>query len=261
METPLISVIIPSYNKIDFISKTLDSILRQNYSSYEVIVQDGGSTDGTLEVIQKYAKQYPNIFKIESKRDNGQTSAINIGFSKATGEIFTYINADDIYLQGTFFEIAREYLKNPQALWFVGRGKVINGKSREIAKFSTWYKNLLLSLNSKLCLLITNYLIQPSVFITRETYKKYGPFMGLTNGVVMEYGLWLKLSKVSMPVIINKTLSAFRITEGNISSIAYKDTLKEDELIVRKYTKNKVILFLHKLHNLLRVITIKAINS
>jgi glycosyltransferase involved in cell wall biosynthesis len=261
METPKISIVIPSYNKEAYISKTLDSILMQSYSSYEIIVQDGGSTDGTFEIVKEYAKKYPKIFTIESKNDNGQTNAINIGFSKASGEIITYINADDIYLQGAFFEIAKNYLKKPQALWFAGCGRVINRKGREIAEFSTWYKNFLLSLNSKFCLLVTNYLFQPSVFITRGTYEKYGPFTGLKNGVVMEYGLWLKLSKISMPIILKDTLSAFRITEGNISSIAYKDTLKEDESIVRKYTKNKFILFWHKFHNLLRVITIKAINS
>jgi glycosyltransferase involved in cell wall biosynthesis len=260
METPLISVIIPSYNKIDFISKTLDSVLRQNYSSYEIIVQDGGSTDGTFEVIESYAKKYPKVFKIESKNDNGQTNAINIGFSKAKGEIITYINADDVYTSKAFIEIAKAYLENPEVLWFVGRGKVIDRKGKEIAKATTWYKNLLLSLNSRFFLLVTNYMIQPSVFLTKEAYEKYGPFTGLTNGVVMEYSLWLKLSKVSMPKVIKKTLSAFRITEGNISSISYKNTLKEDESIVRKFTKNKIILFLHKFHNILRVATIKVIN-
>lgn len=261
MNNPLISVIIPSFNKIQFIGKTLDSILKQNYSSYEVIVQDGGSTDGTFEVIESYAKKYPKIFKIESKNDNGQTNAINIGFSKAKGEIITYINADDVYSSKAFIEIAKAYNEFPNTLWFAGRGKVIDKKGKEIAKVTTWYKNLLLFLNTRFNLLVTNYLIQPSVFLTREVFKKYGPFTGLSNGVVMEYNLWLKLSKVSMPKVIKKTLSAFRITEGNISSISYKNTLKEDESIVKKFTKNKIILLLHKFHNVLRVITIKAINQ
>jgi glycosyltransferase involved in cell wall biosynthesis len=261
MLTPKISVVIPSYNKVEYIGKTLDSILRQNYQNYEVIVQDGKSTDGTFEIVQKYAKKFPQIFRIESKIDKGQTSAINIGLEKAKGDLVTYINADDTYLSDAFDTVAREYQKNPEALWFVGKGKVINGKGREIAKPTTWYKNLLLSLNSRFFLLVTNYFTQPSVFLTKNAFQKYGPFSGLSNGVVMEYSLWLKLSKVTMPKVLGKTLSSFRITTGNISSISYKNILKEDEAIVKKFTKNKFILILHKLNNLLRVATIRVINS
>jgi glycosyltransferase involved in cell wall biosynthesis len=239
----------------------LDSILRQNCSDYEIIVQDGGSTDGTYEIIKKYAKKYPKIFRIESKDDGGQTNAINIGFGKAKGEIVTYINADDVYKADAFALVVRQYQKQPEVLWFAGQGTVINDKGREIAKLATRYKNLLLSLNSKFFLLATNYLTQPSVFLTKETYQKYGPFQGMNNGVVMEYGLWLKLSKVSMPVVIKKSLSAFRISEGNISSISYKNILDEDERILKRFTKNKFILALHKFNNLLRVATIRAINS
>jgi len=258
---PLISVVVPSYNKAQFIGKTLDSILRQSYTSYEVIVQDGESTDGTYEIILKYARKYPEIFRVESKNDGGQTNAINIGLGKAKGEIVTYINADDVYKVNALALVARQYQKNPGALWFAGQGKVIDNKGYEIAKLSTDYKNFLLSINFRSCLLVTDYLIQPSVFLTKKTYQKYGPFCGMNNGVVMEYGLWLKLSKISMPIVIKKTLSAFRISKGNISSIAYKNILREDESIVKKSTKNKFILLLHKINNLLRVATIRAINS
>jgi glycosyltransferase involved in cell wall biosynthesis len=260
MKRPLISIVIPSYNKARFIGRTLDSILRQNYSNYEIIVQDGGSTDGTYEIISKYAKKYPEIFKVESKNDKGQTNAINIGLKKAKGEIATYINADDVYKAGTFSEVARMYQKNPEALWFAGQGTLIDSKGRETAQFATWYKNLCLFLNLKSILLILNYIMQPSVFLTKKACQKYGPFNGMGNGVVMEYGLWLKLSKVSMPVVIKKPLSAFRISEGNISSISYKNILEEDEQIIKKFTKNKFILALHKFNNLLRVATIRTIN-
>ncbi|MGA3291909.1 MAG: glycosyltransferase [Candidatus Microgenomates bacterium] len=260
MEKPSISIVIPSYNKSQFIGITLDSILRQSCRNFEIIVQDGGSTDGTFDIVRKYARKYPKIFNIESKRDNGQTSAINIGLKKAKGEIVTYINADDVYTQNAFSEVVKMYSKNPDSLWFAGRGKVIESSGKEIAKPSTLYKNFLLSLNSRFYLLITNYLSQPSVFLTKSAYQKYGPFTGINNGTVMEYSLWLKLSNVSMPIVVPKILSGFRISSGNISSIAYKNTLKEDDNIVRKFTKNKFILFMHKFNNLMRVATIKIIS-
>ena len=260
MQSPKISVVVPSFNKVDYIGKTLDSILRQNYSNYEVIIQDGGSTDGTLEIIQKYVKENPEIFRVESKNDGGQTNAINIGLKKAKGEIITFINADDVYKNGTFSEVAKAFQAYPEALWFAGRGEVIDKKGKKIAGFTTIYKNFLLSLNSGFYLLITNYFTQPSVFLTKKAFEKYGPFSGMANGTVMEYRLWLRLSKASMPKVINKILSAFRITEGNISSIAYVKILKEDESIIKKFTKNKFILLFHHFNNLLRVATIKIIN-
>ena len=258
MAKPRISIVIPSYNKAQFIGKTLDSIFGQNYSNLEVIIQDGGSTDGTLDIIKSFSKKYPIIW--ESKKDKGQLDAVNKGLAKATGNILTFINADDVYEDGAFSEVTKSYQDNPQALWFAEQGKVIDKNGKEIAKPSTWYKNFLLSLNSRFYLLTTNYLTQPSVFFTKEAYTKYGPFEGTGSGVIMEYGFWLKLSKISMPVVIGKVLSSFRITDTNISSVAYKSILKEDELITKKFTKNKFILFLHKLNNLGRVFIIKIIN-
>lgn len=252
MELPKISVVIPSYNKVKFISQTLDSIVTQDYSNLEVIIQDGGSTDGTLEIIKKYVKKYPTVFKYESKKDKGQLDAINTGFEKSSGEILTFINADDEYCPGTLNEIAKAYIENPGSLWFAGRGTVINAKGREIAKFATLYKNFLLSLNLRFFLLTTNYLMQPSVFLRRKAYVSFGPFRG-TPDFVMEYDLWLRLSQGTMPVVINSCLSRFRLEPSTKSESMTKQLLKEDEKIINKYSSNKLILFLHKLNNLFRI--------
>ena len=139
---PLISIVIPSLNKARYIRQTLESIVKQNYPSLEVIIEDGGSTDGTLDIIKKYAKKYPKIFKYESKKDKGQMDAINKGFEKAQGEILTYINADDVYVDGAFRNIEKAYSENPDALWFAGRGRVIDEDGKGIARIVTWYKNL-----------------------------------------------------------------------------------------------------------------------
>ena len=255
MKPPKISVVIPSYNKVRFIGQTLNSIFIQKYSDLEVIIQDGGSTDGTLEIIRRYAKKNPEVIKWESKKDKGQLDAINIGLDKAKGEILTFINADDVYESGALNTIAKAYIENLDALWFAGRGKVINDKNNEIAKAVTIYKNFLLSLNSRFCLLITNYLMQPSVFFTKQAYKRYGPFTG-TGNFVMEYELWLNLAKMSMPVVIDKNLSYFRLSGDNISSTLFKNTLNEDLKIVKKYTQNPLILLGHRINNWGRVLVI-----
>lgn len=247
-QNPKISIVIPSYNKARFIGQTLESVVGQKYPNFELIIQDGGSTDGTLEIIKSYAKKYPKVIRWESGKDEGQLDAINKGLSRATGEIFTYINADDIYKPRAFALVADMYSKNPNALWFVGRGTVIDEKGHEIAKLITLYKNFFLWMNRTSALLIFNYLMQPSVFITDKAFKKYGPFTG-TDKFVTEYDLWLKLSKVSMPIAIDKELSGFRLSGGSISSTSFKNTLDEDYKIVKKYTNNPLVLLIHKLNN------------
>lgn len=253
MISPKISVVIPSFNKAKYIGQTLDSILNQKYAMLEVIIQDGGSKDGTLETIKKYAKKYPKYIKWESKKDNGQLDAINKGLRKAVGDILTFINADDLYAKNTFKEISHAYMQNPEALWFAGRGSVIDSKGHGIAKPVTWYKNILLTYNLYPLLLITNYLMQPSVFFTKYAYKKFGPFTG-TKDFVTEYDLWLKFAGKQMPEIINKNLSEFRIEDSTKTKLMSKKLLREDEKIVKKYSKNPVILILHSFNNLGRVL-------
>lgn len=256
--TPLISIIIPSYNKVKYIEKTLSSIVNQNYKNIEVIIQDGGSNDGTLDVIKKYARKYSSIIKYISKKDNGQLDAINKGLKKAKGEIVTFINADDVYEKDALFTVSEYYKENPNGLWFAGRGIVVNENDIEIAKFATWYKSLLLNWNLRTFLLITNYLMQPSVFLTKKALKKYGLFTG-TKFAVMEYEMWLKISSFQMPAVINKVLTKFRLEKDTKTGSNSKKLLTEDEKIIKKYTKNKLILFLHILHNYFRVIMQKII--
>ena len=258
MKSPKISVVIPSYNKVQFIGQTLESIVSQKYPNLEVIIQDGGSTDGTLDIIKGYVKKYSNVISFESKKDGGQLNGINMGLRKTIGDILTFINADDVYCDGAFDAISNAYLKNPDSFWFAAKGLVVNAEGKEIAKVVTWYKSLLLLLNSRFHLLVTNYLMQPSVFITRMAWKKCGPFTGTSN-FVMEYDLWLKLSRISMPVTVNKNISRFRIEQGTKTKNMFGSLLKEDWKIVSKCTKNPLILGLHKINNLGRLLIEKFV--
>jgi len=250
---PKISIIIPSFNKVNFIKETLNSIFDQKYPNLEVIIQDGGSTDGTVEIIKKFYSKYPNIIKWVSKKDKGQSYAINVGLKKVTGEIISYINADDLYERGAFNNVLNAYRNNPNSLWFAGKSSVINENGVDTARFVNLYKNILLSINSYTLLLVVNYLMQPSVFFTKEFYKTYGSFTG-TGKIVLEYEKWLEVGKKQMPIVINKNLSKFRLYKTAFSSSFYNSILGSDLEIVNKYTKNTIILFLHKMHNIARKI-------
>ncbi len=95
MQLPKISIITPSYNQGKFIEETILSVINQQYSNLEFIIIDGGSTDNTVDIIEKYSTQ---ITYWVSEKDEGQSDAINKGFLKATGEIINWLNSDD-YLQ------------------------------------------------------------------------------------------------------------------------------------------------------------------
>jgi glycosyltransferase involved in cell wall biosynthesis len=249
---PKISVVIPSYNKQAFIGETLESIFGQDYPNLEIIVQDGGSNDGTLAIIKKYAERYPKQMIWESKKDKGQTDAINRGLRRARGDVLSYINADDVYKKGALLIIGRYFAKHPGTLWLAGKGEMIDKEGKIISSWATDYKNYLLSLNNYQLLLMVNYLMQPSVFLSREAYQKYGPFLGKKN--VMEYELWLKLGLKEMPKLIDSYLSSFRLYKESISMSQFKRVLLEDERIVRKYTDNPVLIGLHWLHNITRAV-------
>jgi len=261
---PKISVIIPSFNKAKYILETLDSIFLQTYRNFEVVVQDGGSSDGTLKILNDYSGRHPSNMKVESKNDDGQLDAINEGFAKAKGDIMTFINADDIYLSDSVFgEVVKKYSEDTKALWFAGMGKVIDNdgeenKSAIYRYFVKNFKNILLKINYYPCLLMVNYLIQPSVFITHNAFEKYGPFGG-TKDFVLEYDLWLKLGRKRMPKIIDSQMSGFRISEGSITTTNYIGLLDEDLKVVKRYTKNPLLIFIHFLGNLGRRFVIKAI--
>lgn len=252
---PKISIIIPTYNGGKYIEETLNSIFEQNYRNIEVIIQDGGSSDNSISIFKKYANKYKCLVW-ESKKDNGQLDAITKGIRKSNGDIIGFINSDDVYLNGSFNKIATAYTKNPKCLWIAGQGIVTNSEGKEIAHFVSIYKNLLLKLNKYHLLLMVNYLMQPSVFFTKQAYKKYGPFIG-SGRYVLEYDMWLKLGRNQMPALINSPLSAFRLRNISFSVTQVRNILKEDATIAKNYTNSKIIFYLHLVHNYARLLFTK----
>ena len=252
---PKISIVIPSFNKVEFIGETLESIVTQKYPNLEVIIRDPGSSDGTIEIIKKFVNNYKSIFSLHIEKDRGQLDAINKGLVQASGEIVTFINADDIYRKGALEVVGNYFVKNPKTFWVAGKGQTIDEKGKAIVSWVDDYKNYLLKLNNYSYLLTVNYLFQPSIFLSRTAFQKYGPFIG-TKTSVMEYDMWLKLGKVKMPEVVDSFLTGFRLIRGSLSSTEFKLILKADEKIVEKYTNNKALIMLHYLHNLGRVLTL-----
>jgi glycosyltransferase involved in cell wall biosynthesis len=117
LQYPKISIITPSFNQGKFLEETILSIISQKYPSLEFIIIDGGSTDESVEVIKKYGQ---HITYWISEKDNGQAEAINKGFEKATGEIITWLNSDDLYEKDALLTIGKMFAESPDVDFIFG---------------------------------------------------------------------------------------------------------------------------------------------
>src|SRR5262245_47892717 len=126
---PRVSIVTPSYNQAEYIEETIRSVLLQGYPDLEYILIDGGSTDGSVEIIRTYA---PWLTYWVSEPDRGQTDAINKGWARATGEILAYINTDDCYLDNAIATAVQEFRANPGAGMVYGTAIIVDEAGEEL---------------------------------------------------------------------------------------------------------------------------------
>src|SRR5881398_876530 len=127
-----ISIVMPSYNQANFIDEAIQSILDQPYSNFELVIVDGLSTDGTIDKLRKY-QEHPNVTKLIIERDKGQTDALYKGFQYCTGDIFTWLNSDDVFAGNAFQLVVDEFTKYPDIDVLNGELDVIDDRSNWVA--------------------------------------------------------------------------------------------------------------------------------
>lgn len=198
---PLVSIITPSYNQARFLEATIQSVLAQDYPNIEYILIDGGSTDGSLEIIQKYANR---LAYWVSERDQGQTDAINKGFNRARGEIFAWLNSDDTYQPGAVRQAVEFLQGNPTVGLVYGDANLIDESGQVIGSFparQTDYKRLL-----------TGYvhIPQQTMFFRAELWKQVGP-LDPTFFFAMDYDLWVRIAKISTLHYLPRLWANFRL--------------------------------------------------
>ena len=240
---PLVSIITPSYNQGIFIRQTIDSVLNQSYKNIEYWIIDGGSTDETLEILNSYGSAINYV----SEKDQGQANAINKGILKTNGEIIGFVNSDD-YLNPAAIQKIVEAFQRTNSLWVTGDYCIVDESSIRIQSFIVRYKRLLRKFSNKSLFQVANYIAQPSTFWHRELITKIGLFDESLQ-FVMDYDYWLRAFAIAPPVILADELSAFRIHKLSKGGSQYIRQFDEELRILKKYTQNPMILFLHKQHN------------
>ena len=216
---PKISIVTPCLNSSEFIEECLRSVLLQGYPNLEYIVVDGGSTDGTIEIVSKYAK-FLSCFI--SEPDSGQSSAINKGVLKSSGQLVNWLNADDILLPGALHALAQAYEPDPEPVLL----SPVRNVDSERSLVWTTDQSLLLHDVVRFWLGAGHY-HQPGIFVPRALWLRVG---GLDEDlqICMDYELYCKFSPFATFKVIDFTTVEFRRHRDQ------KTTLNPDLLIVEK---------------------------
>lgn len=217
---PVFSIVTPSYNQAQYVEETIRSVINQAGDFYiEYFVMDGGSTDGSVDVIRRYDRLIKEgalkincrgvSFEWSSGKDNGQTDAINKGFKRASGDFISWINSDDLYFDGAFAAVAEHFQKNQDCAFVYGDGDVINksGGLQWVWKSRTYDYNLLKTYDFRRDG-FTNYIMQQSTFWRRSVHDSIG-LLDDAFHYAMDYEYWLRagaarLNMCYIPVKLGK---------------------------------------------------------
>jgi glycosyltransferase involved in cell wall biosynthesis len=209
---PRISIITPSYQQAAFLEQTILSVLSQNYANLEYMLIDGGSSDGSVDVIEKYEDR---LAYWVSEKDQGQADAINKGLQKATGEFIGWINSDDYYLPGTLVQVAETFQQNPQAGLIYGDVLAVDSEDRPInlMRYQNWTAADLLQFRM---------IGQSSVFFRRSTLEKSG-LLERRYHYLLDHQLWLRMALHDNMIYVPNVWSAARYHAGakNIAEAAH----------------------------------------
>ena len=196
---PLVSVVTPSYNQASFLDTTIRSVLEQDYPSVEYFVMDGASSDGSVDVIRKYADRLRGWV---SEKDRGQGDAINKGLARTKGEIVAWLNSDDYYLPKAISSAVKTFKQNPEAALVYGNMLAVDEDGKTFNTLN--YKQL--TLEDLLCFQIIG---QPAVFMRRSALQSAGG-LDPTFHFMLDHHLWIRIAQQGKIFHADQTWSAAR---------------------------------------------------
>ena len=196
---PRISVVTPSYNQGEYLETTILSVLGQAYPALEYIIIDGGSSDASVEVIQRYAHE---IAYWESVKDRGQSHAINKGFARATGEIVSYLNSDDCYTATALQTVGEYFRRHTDCMWLCGNVLFTDVEGKVLRRKRPVYGDFILRFAGA-------SIYQPAVFVRRHVLDTVG-LLREDFHAVMDLEWFCRIAERFRPHFIDSDLALFR---------------------------------------------------
>lgn len=180
---PLVSIVTPSYNQAEYLETAIQSVLSQGYPRIEYLIIDGGSSDGSVAIIERFQDR---IAYWTSEPDKGQAEAINKGLRKATGDIVAWINSDDVYLPGAIEQAVNAFHSHPEVGMVYADGIMVDRNLKILDRHS--YPQV--DLTELLCFEV---ILQPTVFMRREVLERVG-YLNPDYDLILDHELWVRIA-------------------------------------------------------------------
>jgi glycosyltransferase involved in cell wall biosynthesis len=225
-DLPRISVITPSFNQAEFLDRTMRSVLDQGYPNLEYIVIDGGSTDGSVDIIRKYEGR---LAYWVSEPDRGQVDAINKGLQRATGEWVAWQNSDDVFYPGAFQDLVRSAARHPQADLIIANMMIIDAFDRELrdVRYVTPSHGALLAEGM--------VMVNQSAFWRRRVHAEIG-WLDESFDCSFDYEWFLRLTARCRGVHVNRIWGGFRLHGAAKTSMVARQFIEENRRILHGRT-------------------------
>ncbi len=217
-----VTIVTPSYNQAPFLEATIRSVLEQDYPDIEYLVIDGGSTDGTLDILRRYQRRLTWI----SERDAGQSDALNKGFRRAKGQIVAWLNSDDVYLPGAVRRAVEFLEQHPAAAMVYGEADCIDESGKLLGSYFSRHFDLAeLALSCFVC--------QPTVFLRRTAVGDVG-WLDPSLHYAMDYDLWIRLAQKYPVAYLPEKLACYRAHAAAKTFVRRDRSYQEAIRVVKK---------------------------
>lgn len=240
---PLVTVVTPSFNQANFLERTIESVLSQDYPRLEYIIVDGGSTDASPQIIKRY---HSRLAWWASEPDAGQADALNKGFARARGDILAWLNSDDTWLPGAVQSAVRAFQLGPDNGLIYGDANYVDAQDRILGQFpaaQTDYK-----------LLRQGYvhIPQQAAFFRADLWRSLGP-LDASLYFAMDYDLWVRIARVAQVQYVPQTWANFRLHSAaktlaadercwpEMLRVHYRDGGSPFSIIVAKFHLRKLV--------------------
>lgn len=200
--TPLVTIVTPSYNMAPFLRQAVASVLDQDYPSVEYVVIDGGSTDGSVEIL----KEYGSRLRYVSEPDRGQADAVNRGFLKGSGSLFAFLNADDYYYPGAVRAAVEAFERDPEAGAVYGEANHVDAAGAVLGRYPT-------RLFDSGRFQTGCYICQPACFMRSDVFRAAG-MLNPNLRFALDYDLWIRIARRWSMRKIDDCLACSRLHPG-----------------------------------------------